>query len=375
VRNVTFNAFDSTSPKLKASPAAPPASGPSAQARQALAVTPSLFNILGPGQTDFPFSLTYATVPIYTGGRIKRGIEAARADSRARGADELRTALDLKLAVAEAYIGVLHARRDLETARSNVEQLASFLRDVSNRRVEGLAIRSDELAARVSLSNAQLAEIKARTALQSSWATYNRYLCRPLDTMVDLEELAIRTGGDGKEPAAEATRAIAAASTVDEGAIGDLTRRALASRPELAGQTEQARSLGALAEATRAAVHPQIGFAGAFVWTGGNLYSPQGIGAAAFFVDWAVLDGRGSRCRSDALHQQERATLLQRGGAADDIALEVRGAGSAFRRPTPASRSPAWPSNSRRRTSRSSSNATASRSANTPRSSMPRPAA
>ena len=45
--------------------------------------------------------------------------------------------------------------------KSNVEQLASFARDVHNRLEQGLAIRSDELAAEVSLANAQLAEIQA----------------------------------------------------------------------------------------------------------------------------------------------------------------------------------------------------------------------
>src|SRR5207302_1456767 len=102
-----------------------------------------------------------------------------------------RTALDLKLTVAEAYVGILRARKNLEVARSNVEQLASFARDVRNRREQGLAIRSDELAAEVSLANARLAEIQARTALESAWATYNRYLCRPLTQVVPLAELTV----------------------------------------------------------------------------------------------------------------------------------------------------------------------------------------
>ena len=42
-------------------------------------------------------------------------------------------------------------------ARSNVEQLALVCPGRANRREQGLAIRSDELAAEVSLANAQLA--------------------------------------------------------------------------------------------------------------------------------------------------------------------------------------------------------------------------
>ncbi len=92
--------------------------------------------------------------------------------------------------MAEAYVGVLRAKRNLETTRSNVEQLTSFARDVRNRLDQQLAIRSDDLAAQVSLSNAQLNEITARTALESAYATYNRYLCRPLDAYAELEEIS-----------------------------------------------------------------------------------------------------------------------------------------------------------------------------------------
>ncbi len=152
---------------------------------------PASISLLGPGQRDLPVSLTFASLPLYTGGRLLRNIDAAGAQLGAEKNEEFRTALDLKLTVAEAYVGVLRARKNLEVARSNVEQLTSFARDVRNRREQGLAIRSDELAAEVSLANARLSEIQARTTLESAWATYNRYLCRPLTDVVPLEELTV----------------------------------------------------------------------------------------------------------------------------------------------------------------------------------------
>jgi outer membrane protein TolC len=147
---------------------------------------PQTLPVLGPGQRDLPVSLTYANLPLYTGGRLPRNIDAAGAQVGAQRSEEFRTALDLKLTVAEAYVGVLRALRNLEVARSSVEQLSSFARDLRNRREQGLAIRSDELAAEVSLANAQLNEIQARTALETAWATYNRYLCRGLTETTQL---------------------------------------------------------------------------------------------------------------------------------------------------------------------------------------------
>jgi outer membrane protein len=155
----------------------------------ALAGLPNAFPILGPGQRNLPVSLTFANLPLYTGGRLRRNIDAASAQVGAQRAEEFRTALDLKLTVAEAYVDVLRAQRNLEVARTDVERLSLFARDVRNRREQGLAIRSDELAAEVSLANARLAEIQTRTALESAWATHNRYLFRPLTETATLEEL------------------------------------------------------------------------------------------------------------------------------------------------------------------------------------------
>ena len=188
-----------------------------------------------------PVSLTFASVPLYTGGKLLRNIDAADAQLGAQRSEEFRTAMDLKLTVAEAYVGVLRAQKNLEVARSNVEQLTAFARDVSNRREQGLAIRSDELAAEVSLANAQLAEIQARTSLESAWATYNRYLCRPLSDEPTLEELsAIPLTADWRRLAEEAVKDMPIASAANEAEVQDLTVRAIgiaarAGRPVGAG--------------------------------------------------------------------------------------------------------------------------------------------
>jgi outer membrane protein TolC len=320
VRAFAFDAFLTTSPKEKANFTSL-AAGSGSGALSGL--LPPSFPILGSGQYNLPFSYSTATLPLYTGGKLLRGIDAASAQVGAQRSEEFRSALDLKLTVAEAYVGVLRAQKNLEVARSSVTQLASFARDVTNRREQGMAIRSDELAAEVSLANARVNEIQARTVLDSARARYNRYLCRPLSEDVRLEELSpLAPTGDLKELAAEAARATSAA--VDEAEIASLTDQAIQTRPELAGLSQQARALAAQAAQTLAAVKPQAGFTMAFLYLGSQSTVPQGIGAAAFTVDWTITDGGVSRRRAYAQRQQEIATLKRRADAADDIALEVR---------------------------------------------------
>jgi outer membrane protein len=147
---------------------------------------PVAFPILGPNQSNFPFALGSITQPLYQGGRLRYNIQAANAAVSYRKTEEHRTILDLKLTVAEAYVRVLRANKNLEVARSSTAQLSAFRRDVLNREQEGRATRNEELAAQVSLANARLREIEAQREVDSAWNMYNRYLYRPPTTVVDL---------------------------------------------------------------------------------------------------------------------------------------------------------------------------------------------
>lgn len=291
-----------------------------------LAGIPSAFYTLGPRQRNLPVSLTNASLPLYTGGRLTGTIDQARHTLNAQKAEELRTALDLKLTVGEAYVAVLRARKNLETTRSNVDQLRSFARDVRNRLEQQLAIRSDDLAAQVSLSNAQLNEIQARTNLDTAWATYNRYLCRPLHVTVPLDELTaplVDTAGLG-EMADEAMRASTERGPLDSPEADDLTRRAITIRPELASLGEQARALAAQAVVTKSNIKPQASLNGGFIYIGADNFVPQGNGNLTFLLDWTITDSGATRRRTESVRQQERAALQRRSDQIASIALEVR---------------------------------------------------
>ena len=109
---------------------------------------------------------------------------------------------------------------------------------------------------------------------------------------------------DWRELAEQAMRVRAELAGLDDRQVDELIQRAMQSRPELTDLTEQARSLDAQADVTRAAVRPQVGFAGAFAYIGSNALVTQGYGAAALYVDWTILDGKGSRRRAESLRRK-----------------------------------------------------------------------
>ena len=188
----------------------------------------------GRDRSDIPLTNTAVVVPLYSGGRLKHNVEAAAAQLGAQRAEEFRTVLDLKLTVAEAYVGVLRAEKDLAVSESNVARLSAFLQDVQNRKSEGLATLNDKLSAEVSLANARQDQIRVQKNLSAAWARYNRYLGRPLTATTRLADVSVpEASGD----------------------IDDLTSMTLRSKPECAAASEaeiQSLTAQALRAATRA---------------------------------------------------------------------------------------------------------------------------
>ena len=104
----------------------------------------------------------------------------------------------------------------------------------------------------------------------------------------------------------------------------DLTLRAFQLRPELAGLVEQARSLNAQADATRANLRPQLSLTGGFLFLGPESFVPQGNGYAAFILDWTLTDSGKTRRQAASLNAQERAAGKRKADYAADVALQVR---------------------------------------------------
>jgi outer membrane protein len=281
------------------------------------------------GQEQFTISAITATVPLYTGGRIRSTIESNRAQLSASRADEASTALDLKLEVARAYVDVLRTNRGVAVARSNVESLSAQARDVKNLVTQGRGIRNDLLAAQVARANAQQREIQARNRLSIAWATYNRYLCRPMDTVVPLDELAQAppTPASGEVSDQDMLMQDLRPVTPDEAQIQTLVEYAMRNRSELAALSEQSRSIHAQAAAERASTRPQVSFLVANLYQNVRFLPTEAdSGAAAFVLNWTLFDGGKSRRHSMALEQRAAAEISRRDDLAAGIKLQVRSA-------------------------------------------------
>jgi outer membrane protein len=251
---------------------------------------------------SFSYSTT-ASLPLFTSGRVSSSIDAANAALSASRQEETKTALDIKLGVAEAYVASLRARRGIEVAESAVSSLESHARDVGQFFEQGVVAKNDLLAAQVALSDARQQEIRARNILDIAHASYNRLLHRPLDQAVMIDDIAAET------------------SQPD---INEATSDALRKRPELAVLSAQVESLRLQAESVRSSTGPQLALMGGYNYQQNKYQVYENIWSAAIGLRWEIFDGGVIRNNANAIMQKAESLSDVQSDTASIITLQVR---------------------------------------------------
>ena len=246
---------------------------------------------------------TTLTLPLFTSGRISKGIDAATSALNTSVQDEIKATLDLKLNVAEAYISVLRVKRIVQVAETNVSSLASYANDVKNFYEQGVVTKNDMLAAQVSVADARQRLTQALNSLNIANASYNRLLGRSLDQQIHIEDLSAEPGETDFE---------------------NLKSKALEKRPELISLSEQARSLQHQASGIRSSTMPQLALSGGYSYTQNKYQVHEDVWSANVGLRWDIFDGGVSRHNANALLQKAEALNEVRKDTASLISLQVR---------------------------------------------------
>ena len=244
-----------------------------------------------------------ATLPLYTSGRISAGINAAKAQASASVKDQQQTTLDIKLAVAEAYIHVLKITEINTIANAHIAALTSYKNDVTNLHRQGLVSRNDQLMASVALSHAVQEGISAKNQLAVASARYNQLLNRPLGTTFTLEPLPLHDKS--------------------EDSLQTLTSRALTTRPELAALQHKIEALGFTAKTIKAVTLPQLYLSGAYRNLDNDLLLDDEVVAYGVNLVWPIFDGGITHHRSAELQRQAAALQAQTDDYKQLIELQV----------------------------------------------------
>lgn len=245
------------------------------------------------------------SIPLWTSGRLSGAIGAAAAGARGAAALEARTAADLKLAVAEAYIGVFRARRALRVAESNVASLRAHADDVQVMYDKEAVPHSDLLAAQVALADATQQRLRAANALRLAMATYNRSVGQPLDRSADLV--------DPSPAGAETSGA----------AIDELTAQAFRRRPELEAIAAQEEGMQQAVRSERAQGLPQIVLRAGYSHLDNVVLDRQDFATVGVGFQWRLFDSGQIQARTSALRSRARAAEQHLADLRSMVALEV----------------------------------------------------
>jgi outer membrane protein TolC len=246
------------------------------------------------------------TLPLYAGGQISAGVEAAQRTAAGSRDSEQAAGADLKLAVAQAYVQVLRTRRALGAADSSVASLTAHVNDVQALLDRELVSRSDLLAARVTLANAEQMRTRAANAVLLALGEYNRLLGEPLDRAPELDEhLPV-------DPAL-ATLPLA-----------QLVQRAVSARGELKAVSAESQALSARARAEMGKALPQVALSGSYIHFDNDFLDRDNFATVGVGFSWSLFDGGQARNRAAALHSASRAADRRLDDMRSRIELQVR---------------------------------------------------
>ena len=254
-------------------------------------------------QREFFLGGVRVTQPVYTFGRISSAIDSAGAEVTAAVADEERTELDVKLQVAEAYIGVLKAQRLLEVSQSTVESLEEHERKVEQLVDQGVGIRANLLAVQVALANARQFRLQMENLLTVAQAAYNRSLQRPLSVAVEIQDLS--------QPEQDYD-------------LSYSIQTAMRRRPEISYLSAKVRALRALAESIHAGNKPQVVLDGGYNYIENRFLDNENFNHVAVLAEWNFWDSGRKSNRTAQLEQTAEALLRKRSHVESLITLQVK---------------------------------------------------
>ncbi len=105
------------------------------------------------------------TQPIYAGGKIKLGKEAASKEIEIREVEKIQTVAEVLLKTEKAYWQVVSVNEKIKLAEQFKKQLDTLFTDLNNQFTAGLTYKNDVLRVKVQQNDNELSLIRARDAL------------------------------------------------------------------------------------------------------------------------------------------------------------------------------------------------------------------
>ena len=128
------------------------------------------------------YGLLNASLPIYSGGRIRYGIEASKYLAEAAKLDADNDKEEVIQNTVEAYVNLYKSKETINLIKENLSQAQHRVTDLTNLEKNGLLARNDLLKAELQQSNVELALLDAENNWQLANVSMNLLLGLPEKT-------------------------------------------------------------------------------------------------------------------------------------------------------------------------------------------------
>lgn len=244
--------------------------------------------------------------PVWSGGQISSGVDAALFGLRAAAAGRERTRQEVVYQVIGAYANAVVTNQQLaeaEASRATVQANLQLVRDLFE---GGLVVESDLLQALVRESELEEVVVRSKSGVEISRTALNLAMGIDPDRRWEFEEL---------DPEA-------LAATGDD--LDQLKTTARDSRPDLRAAAAQVAAADSQARIAYGGYLPQVG-----VGAGWEANAEDGIGAdgtnwsVLVGVKWTVFDGFATRARLRRARQEAVQAAEMRALLDQQVSLEV----------------------------------------------------
>lgn len=255
-----------------------------------------------------------AQMPLFTGGRIVNGYQAARLETRVQEEDLRRMELDTVFQVKQAFYGVLLAREMVEVVDKSFATMEAHYRRVQDLYRQGMVSNLDLLQVEAQLSSIRPQQILVHNGLELSKVRLLAVLNLDLETPLQLEgELAY------------------ASAPVEE--TPTLKQTAAQSRPELKGLDLRYQQADKLKKIARAGYLPTVGAFANYQWNRGQELPPNDTiwrdgWQAGLSVSIPLFDGLATR--GEMKHAQGLKDQIEMSQAALQAGIEAEVTASAL---------------------------------------------
>ncbi|UCF68216.1 MAG: TolC family protein [Acidobacteriota bacterium] len=244
--------------------------------------------------------------PLWTGGRLNRGIEATRQSLDASTAARERVRQQLIHDVISSYADAVIARAQLDVARQSRQTADAHVSLVDDLYAGGLVVQSDLLQARVRASEVQEQLILAQSAVAIADASLSLVLGVHLDQNLVLpDSLGPRSGGMPED-------------------LATLVERAWQQRPDLAAAERRVAAAEASLRRARAERLPEIGLAASFEANAESFIGADGSNWTVMLNASVDLFDPLTKAEIRGAEARRRGALSERDQLRRMIDLEVR---------------------------------------------------